>query len=71
MISYEPLFHTLIDKGMKQTALVNAGLSSTIIAKFKKNAHVNTATIEKICLYLDCDFKDVIKVVRDTPEQKD
>ncbi len=69
MISYEPLFHTLVKKGMKQTDLLKAGLSSTIIAKFKKNQHVNTATLDKICQYLNCTFNDIIESLPDKPEQ--
>lgn len=65
MISYKPLFHTLIQKNKNLSDLVNAGISSAIIAKFRKNEHVNTSTIEKICLYLHCTVQDVIEVIPD------
>lgn len=62
MISYEPLFHTLIEKKKNLSDLVNAGISSRIVAKFRKNEHVNTSTLEKICLYLNCSIQDVIEI---------
>lgn len=65
MISYEPLFHTLIEKKKKLSDLTNAGLSSRIVAKFRKNEHVNTSTLEKICLYLNCSIQDVIEILPD------
>lgn len=65
MISYEPLFHTLLRKKRKLSDLTEAGISSRIIAKFRKNEHVNTSTLEKICLYLQCNIEDVIEIIPD------
>jgi len=65
MISYEPLFHTLLRKKRKLSDLAEAGISSRIIAKFRKNEHVNTSTLEKICLYLQCNIEDVIEIIPD------
>lgn len=66
MISYKPLFHTLIERRKNLSDLVNAGISSRVVAKFRKNEHVNTSTLEKVCLYLDCNIEDVIEIF---PEQ--
>ena len=66
MISYNPLWKTLIDKGYKKTDLIDgAKLSSTTIADMGKNSHVNTSTIEKICEFLDCKIPDVIEYIPD------
>lgn len=70
MISYKPLLRLLIDRDMKLTDLAGAGLSSTIIAKFKKDAHVNTATLDKICEFLNCDISDVIEYVPEKNKKK-
>lgn len=67
MISYKPLFKTLIDKNVNLSDLVNANVNSAIVAKFKKNKHVNTSTLEKICLYLHCRVEDVIEILPDAP----
>lgn len=69
MISYKPLFRTLLEKDCKLTDL-NAFLAPNITSKFKKDAHVNTATLEKICLFLDCKIQDVIEVLPDATQEK-
>lgn len=73
MISYNPLFHTLIDKKHTKTDLIKeAGINSRVVAKFEKNEHVNTSTLEKICLFLDCKIQDVIEILPDPqPEGKE
>jgi len=65
MISYKPLFHTLLEKNVNLSDLADAGISTAVIAKFKKNEHVNTSTLEKICKYLDCNIKDIIEYIPD------
>lgn len=65
MISYRPLLHTLLEKNVNLSDLVNAGISTAVIAKFRKNEHVNTSTLEKICKYLDCNIKDIIEYIPD------
>lgn len=70
MISYKPLFHTLLDKNVNLTDLSKAGLNSRVIAKFKKDEHVNSSTLEKICLFLDCKIQDVIEVLPEEDSSK-
>ncbi len=70
MISYDPLFKTLIDKKLKLTDL-NAFLAPNITSKFKKGEHVNTSTLEKICLFLNCKVQDVIEILPDPEEVKE
>jgi DNA-binding Xre family transcriptional regulator len=68
MISYKPLFRTLLDKNMKLTDL-NKILPTSVTSKFKKDAHVNTATLEKICLLLGCSVQDVIEILPDQEQR--
>jgi DNA-binding Xre family transcriptional regulator len=68
-ISYAPLFHTLINKGLKKTDLKNlAGLSAAAIAKFAKGEPVSLEIIERICKALGCQPGDVYEI---TKEDKD
>ncbi len=67
MISYNPLLHTLVDKKVNLYDLDKAGLSTNVIRKFKRNEHVNTSTLEKICLFLNCKIQDVIEILPDKP----
>jgi DNA-binding Xre family transcriptional regulator len=65
-ISYEPLFHTLIRKGLKKTDLIKlAGLSRSAVAKFAKGEPMSLEIIERLCKALDCQPSDIFEVVKD------
>ena len=62
MISYTPLWHTLINKGMNKGDLKNmTGLSFGTIASMGKNEPVNLKQIDRICKALHCKIEDVIE----------
>jgi len=68
-ISYKPLFHLMVERGMKKKDLLEkVGLTAPIIAKFAKNEHVSGDTIEKLCLYFKCQPGDIYEVIEDKPE---
>lgn len=63
MISYNPLWKTLIDMNMKKMDLVNlTGISNGTLAKLGKNESVSLSIIDKICITLDCDVSDVVEI---------
>lgn len=65
-ISYKILWKLLIDKDMKKKDLQQfAGISSASIIKLVKNENVNTEIIEKICVALQCDVRDIMKITED------
>jgi len=67
-ITYRPLFHLLVDRGMKKTDLIEkVGISRMTVAKFAKNEHVATEVIEKLCLYFKCQPGDIYEVVEEKP----
>lgn len=66
MISYTPLWHTLINKGMNKGDLKNmTGLSFGTIASMGKNEPVNLKQIDRICKVLHCKIEDVIEYKED------
>lgn len=66
MISYTPLWHTLINKGMNKGDLKNmTGLSFGTIASMGKNEPVNLKQIDRICKALRCKIEDVIEYKED------
>lgn len=68
-ITYRPLFHLLVDRGMKKTDLIEkVGISRMTVAKFAKNEYVASEVIEKLCLYFKCQPSDIYEVVEDKPE---
>lgn len=61
MITYKPLWKTLIDKDMKKMDLVADGiLSRGTLAKMGKNEKVSLDVIERICEKLHCKIEEVI-----------
>ena len=64
-VCYNKLWKLLIDKNMKKKDLrLATGMSTTALAK---NEHVSTEILTKICKALDCDFCDIIELVKDDP----
>lgn len=66
MISFKPLWKTLIDKNLTREDLREAlKLSSTTIANMGKNKDITTKTLNRICSFLNCKIEDVIEYVPD------
>ena len=63
-VSYKRLFHLLIERDMTTTKLQQqAGFSSNIIPRMKKNGYVSLDTIESICRTLHCGVDDILEFV--------
>lgn len=70
MISYKPLWHTLVDKGIKKMQLVEmTGMSTGTLAKLNKSMTVSLDIIERICLAIDCRIEDVVEITNEKGEQ--
>lgn len=65
-VCYNKLWKLLIDKGMKKKDLrLATGITTTALAKLGKNEHVSTEILTKICKVLDCDFSDIVELVKE------
>lgn len=65
MISYKPLWHTLVNKNMGKIEMMEkAGISRGTLAKMSKDEYVALTVIEKICLALDCRVEEVVEIKR-------
>lgn len=61
MITYKPLWKTLIEKDMKKMDLVEDGtVSRGTLAKMGKNQKVSLEVVERICKQLHCRVEEVI-----------
>ena len=60
VISYDPLWKTLIDRKMKKSDLP---LSKSMLYQLSHDQSVTMDTIVKICETLDCSINDVVEVV--------
>ncbi len=60
MITYDKLWHRLIDEGINKTVLcAQTGISSSTMAKMGKNEVVSLEVLEKICKELHCNIGDI------------
>lgn len=64
-VCYNKLWKLLIDKNMKKKDLrLATGMSTTALAKLGRNEHISTEILTKICKVLNCDFGDIIELVK-------
>lgn len=69
-VSYNKLFHLLVDKKMNNAQLSKeAGISLNIVARLKKDEYVSMESIEKICKALDCSVDEILEFTKDTAEE--
>ena len=63
-ICYDKLETLLNQKGKKWQFLRDSGISPGIVAKMKdKSGHIDTRTIQKICMLLNCQPGDIMEYV--------
>lgn len=63
MVSYNKLWHLLIDRKMRKCELMQvAGIAPATLAKLSHDEDVTTATLTKICVALHCNIGDIMEV---------
>ena len=69
-ISYQPLWDTLKERGMRKEDLrLAAGLTTNMIANMGKGKHISMETLVRICESLNCGILDVIELENDEIEK--
>lgn len=69
MISFQPLWQTMKEKGVSTYTLrVKMGFSPGTLTQLKNNRHVSTHTLQTLCNLLDCRVQDVVEITPDKPE---
>lgn len=67
MITYEPFWKTLKEKGISQYTLINEHeITTSLLDRLRKNMHISTHTLNRLCQVLDCEISDIVKYVDDT-----
>ena len=61
MISYDPLWQTMKDRGMTQYQMIKAGIDKKMMERLRKNQNITAVSIEKLCRILDCTPNDILK----------
>mgnify|MGYP003558885992 FL=1 len=66
MISYEPLYRTMKEKGFTTYKLINEyGISRSLIDRLKHNRPITTVTLNDLCTILDCKVEDILLYTKD------
>ncbi len=61
--TYKKLFKLLIDRGLKHKDLCEkANISTSSVTKLRKDQHVNTEILERVCDALNCEIEDIVEV---------
>lgn len=63
MISYEPLFVTLKEKGISSYRLEKMGFARSTYYAMKEGKSVSTNTIDQLCVLLQCEVSDIMKFI--------
>lgn len=68
--NYDKLLKLLIDKKMTKTELKErAKISSSTLAKIKKQEVLSDVVLDKICAVLECDVNDIVELIKDETEE--
>ena len=66
MISYEPLWKTMKNRGVTTYTLIyKMGFSAYTITNLKRNKSITLNTMEKLCKVLQCTPNDIVVFVED------
>nr|WP_295945329.1 helix-turn-helix transcriptional regulator [uncultured Agathobaculum sp.] len=66
MISYDPLWKTMKQKGLTTYALIkNFSFSRGTLDSLKQNRNISTATLNDLCKILSCRVEDVLLYIPD------
>ncbi len=66
VISYEPLWRTMKDRGItKYTLIYKMGFSANTITNLRRNKSITMNTLEKLCKALQCIPNDIIAFTED------
>ena len=69
MISYDPFYKTLQQKGISTYKLITEyKLSRSLLDRLKHNRPISTVTLNDLCNILHCKVEDVLVFTEDHPE---
>ena len=66
MISYEPLWKTMKEKGVTTYTLIyKMGFSAYTITNLRRNKSITMNTMERLCKVLHCTPNDIVEFIED------
>ena len=60
ILSYDPLWATMKQKGITQYFLLKSGIDNKTLDSLKKNKNITLLTVEKLCSILECTPNDIV-----------
>ena len=70
MITFEPLWKTMQEKGISQYKLIKEyKISTGQLDRLRKNGNVSTFTLNQLCKILECELNDIAKYTNDEYEK--
>ena len=70
MISFEPLWKTMKNRGVSQYKLIKEYHFSTgQLDRLRKNGNVSTYTLDQLCQILDCGLEDIARYQPDAEDK--
>ena len=71
MIVYDRLWDTMKKKKISQYKLINQyHISGGQLDRLRKNEHVSTYTLNRLCEILSCDIEDIVEFLPGEPEDE-
>lgn len=61
IISYNPLWQTMEQKGVTQYFLLKSGIDNKTLDSLKKNKNITLLTVEKLCNIIDCTPNEIVE----------
>ena len=61
IISYDPLWETMKQKGITQYCLLKSGIDNKTLDSLKKGKNITLITVEKLCQILECTPNEVVE----------
>lgn len=71
MISYEPLFRTMKEKGISSYRLAKMGFPMSNYHALRRGKNISTHTLDTLCSILDCNVLDIMEYRRKEQENRD
>lgn len=65
MISYEPLFRTMTQRGITSYRLMKLGFPRSTYYAMKRGENISTHTVNQLCKLLECNVWDIMIYVED------
>lgn len=65
MVDYSPMWETMKQKEISQYYLIQHGIAGKTIYNMKRNCHISTSTLEKLCDLLDCEPNEILRFIKE------